>query len=75
MCIRGHVHVKAQGWCGQSSSVALPSYSFEAGLFLSITSQFALEVEEIAGGASHPPDTCVGSGDANSGPLVCTQVL
>lgn len=64
MHICGHVHVKAQDDMDNLPQLLFHLILLRQGLFPSITSQLALEVEaEITGG---------GSGDVNSSPLVCT---
>lgn len=73
MHICGHVHVKAQDDMDNLPQLLFHLILLRQGLFPSITSQLALEIEaEITGGASHPLDICGGSGDVNSSPLVCT---
>lgn len=72
MHICGHVHGRLRVDVDNLPQLLFHFILLRQGLFPSITSQLALEVEEITGGASHPPDIWVGSRDVSSGPLVCT---
>lgn len=72
MHICGHVHGRLRVDVDNLPQLLFHFILLRQGLFPSITSQLALEVEEITGGVSHPPDIWVGSGDVSSGPLVCT---